>query len=404
MTVELWVNFESGATDQDFVALRLNFESGVRIGIHAGTIAVRRVYVDRVLNEAPALPSANAWHHVAYTFDLTFNTLYIDGVQVDAQTLPTDTRTPNLVWLGSIDGVNGLFRGKMDEVRVWAGARSAAQVQADMRHGPVPGNGTVDGLVAYWTFDDDRIRRALRTTAPASATTSRSATGSRSACRRASRRMRPWATERATGIPRFRPPPDKGRAAHPLRHGIDARKITAANAPIFRARALLIRGPFMSAKPLVAAALLLLAGRDGGVCSRSDAALDGRRTWRSGRGGGVRRNRGRRAGEAAANRGRVARRQRARAARSAAARAAPAGAPRAAAEPQAPTAGAGASGNSGAGGGAGGWRICRRWRDGRRRNRWARAADHPDAAGRRAAAARPVAARPAPAAPFKAAA
>lgn len=157
MTVELWVNFESGATDQDFVALRLNFESGVRIGIHAGRIAARRVYVDRVLTEAPALPSANAWHHVAYTFDLTFNTLYIDGVQVDAQMLPTDTRTPNMVWLGSIDGVNGLYRGKMDEVRVWVGARSAAQVQADMRHGPVPGpNGTVDGLVAYWTFDDDR--------------------------------------------------------------------------------------------------------------------------------------------------------------------------------------------------------------------------------------------------------
>ena len=166
MTVELWVNFESGATDQDFVALRLNFESGVRIGIHAGTIAVRRVYVDRVLNEAPALPSANAWHHVAYTFDLTVNTLYIDGVQVDAQMLPTDTRTPNLVWLGSIDGMNGLFRGKLDEVRVWAVARSAAEVQADMRHGPVPGR---TGRSAGWsptgrstTIDPAGARRQLR--------------------------------------------------------------------------------------------------------------------------------------------------------------------------------------------------------------------------------------------------
>jgi hypothetical protein len=157
MTIELWVRFESGATDQDFIALRLNFESGLRIGIHAGTIAARRIYGDRVLTAAPALPSANTWHHVAYSFDYTTNVLYVDGVQVDAQTTATDDRTPNQVWLGSIDGLNALFRGRMDEVRVWALTRSPSEIQADMKHGPVAGpNGTIDGLVAYWTFDDDR--------------------------------------------------------------------------------------------------------------------------------------------------------------------------------------------------------------------------------------------------------
>jgi hypothetical protein len=153
MSIELWVNLQSGATDQDFVVLRLERISGVRLGIHAGTIAVRRVYVDRVLAQAPALPSTGVWHHIAYTFDLTVNTLYVDGVPVDAQMTPTDSRTPNFAWLGSIDGSNALYRGKMDEVRVWAVARSAAQVQADMRHGVDPGQA---GLVAYWTFDDDR--------------------------------------------------------------------------------------------------------------------------------------------------------------------------------------------------------------------------------------------------------
>ena len=46
-TIELWVRFESGATDQDFIVLRLNLESGLRIGIHAGTIAARRIFGDR---------------------------------------------------------------------------------------------------------------------------------------------------------------------------------------------------------------------------------------------------------------------------------------------------------------------------------------------------------------------
>jgi hypothetical protein len=131
----------------------MDFSSGVRIGIHAGTIAVRRVYVDRVIAQAPSLPSTNAWHHVAYTFDLTSNVLYVDGVQVDSQMQPTDTHTPNSAWLGTIDGTNGLYRGKMDEVRVWTVARSATEVQADMKHGAPPGQ---TDLVAYWTFDDDQ--------------------------------------------------------------------------------------------------------------------------------------------------------------------------------------------------------------------------------------------------------
>jgi hypothetical protein len=153
MSIELWVKYVSGATDQDFFVSRMDFASGVRVGIHAGTVAVRRVYVDRVLAQAPALPSTNAWHHIAYTFDLTSNVLYVDGVQVDAQMLPTDTRTPTSAWLGTIDGTSALFHGMIDEVRVWSVARSAADVQADMKHG-VP-TGTT-GLVAYWTFDDDQ--------------------------------------------------------------------------------------------------------------------------------------------------------------------------------------------------------------------------------------------------------
>ena len=153
MTIEMWVNFESGATDQDFIVLRYERESGVRIGIHAGTIAARRVYVDRVLAQAPALPSANVWHHIAYTADLSIKTLYVDGVEVDAQMMATDNRTPNSVWLGTMDGSNTLFRGKLDEIRIWSVARSAADVQGDMRRGAAAG---VAGLVAYWTFDDDR--------------------------------------------------------------------------------------------------------------------------------------------------------------------------------------------------------------------------------------------------------
>jgi hypothetical protein len=158
MSLEMWVKFPSGTPDQDFIVLRMDLHSGVRLGTSGGTIAVRRVYVDRVLAQAPTLPPVDNWHHVAYTCDvpngpssLQVNVLYVDGVAVDTETQQTDTRTPTSAWLGSIDGTTNLYKGEMDEVRVWTVARSAADVQADMHHRPA---GSEPNLVAYWTFDD----------------------------------------------------------------------------------------------------------------------------------------------------------------------------------------------------------------------------------------------------------
>ncbi len=152
-TVEMWIEYPPiGSTgNQILFTARLDYTSGVQIGFHGGALAVWRVYVDRVLVQAPALPAANGWHHVAYTYDGTTHTLYVDGSAVDAETNPADERTPTSVWLGTLDGSRQMYTGLMDEVRVWNVARTAAQVAADRQHGRP---GAADGLVAYWTFDD----------------------------------------------------------------------------------------------------------------------------------------------------------------------------------------------------------------------------------------------------------
>lgn len=151
MAVEMWIDCADVTGTQDFLALRTDFISGIEIGLHAGVLAVWRVSVDDVLVAAPSTPAPNTWHHVAYTYDGFSHVLYIDGTAVASQTATTDKRTPTSAWLGTLDGSNNLFRGQMDEVRVWSLTRSADQVVADMRHGPV---GPQSGLGAYWTFDD----------------------------------------------------------------------------------------------------------------------------------------------------------------------------------------------------------------------------------------------------------
>src|ERR1022692_417061 len=95
-TVEMWVNYPAptAATTADFLVMRLDLTSGVQIGIHDGAVAVWRTYVDRVLAQAPTLPPANAWDHIAWSYDLTVNTLYVDGVVADAEMTAGDDRTP----------------------------------------------------------------------------------------------------------------------------------------------------------------------------------------------------------------------------------------------------------------------------------------------------------------------
>ncbi|HEX3903820.1 MAG TPA: LamG domain-containing protein [Polyangia bacterium] len=150
-TLEMWVNYDAASGTQDFLDLRTDFSSGVQLGIHDGALAAWRVYVDRVLVQAPTAPTAGSWHHLAYTFDATTHVLYVDGAAVDSETGASDDRTPTSVWLGTSDGSSDLFKGEMDEVRVWTVTRTAAEVAADMAHTPP---GAVPGLVAYWTFDD----------------------------------------------------------------------------------------------------------------------------------------------------------------------------------------------------------------------------------------------------------
>jgi hypothetical protein len=152
-TVEMWIKYPpvAGAGEQNLFTARLDDSSGVQIGFRGGALAVWRVYVDRVLVQAPALPAANAWHHVAYTYDGTTHALYVDGTGADAQVNPADDRTPTSVWLGTLDGSRQMYAGEMDEVRVWNVARTAAQVAADQARAPP---GAAAGLVAYWTFDD----------------------------------------------------------------------------------------------------------------------------------------------------------------------------------------------------------------------------------------------------------
>jgi hypothetical protein len=157
-TIELW--FEAAATTEveDFIVLRQDFDNGVQLGVRDGAITVWTTYAHTILAAAPTFPAPGAWHHVAYTHDAS-QKLYLDGELVATSTATSDKRTPTSAWLGTVDGAAELFKGRLDEVRVWTVARSASDILADMLHSTGQGE---SGLVAYWTFDDTSATACCR--------------------------------------------------------------------------------------------------------------------------------------------------------------------------------------------------------------------------------------------------
>ena len=110
-------------------------------------------------------PVLNTWYHIAVVFDAGLSSnqikLYVNGA-LTAQTSWPYTITPNAanMYIGGYDnpgnGVNGgangrFFNGRLDEVRVWNMARTAAQISANYNQ-VIAGPAT--GLVAAYSFSE----------------------------------------------------------------------------------------------------------------------------------------------------------------------------------------------------------------------------------------------------------
>jgi hypothetical protein len=111
--------------------------------------------------------SVNTWSHVAATYDGSTLKLYVNGV-LDAQSNPGAFSTTGTVWRiaqRSSPQTGEFLTGRVDEVRVWSVARTAAQVKAAMS-ASLPGGST--GLVASYRLNEN----SGSTTADASASNS----------------------------------------------------------------------------------------------------------------------------------------------------------------------------------------------------------------------------------------
>jgi hypothetical protein len=99
--------------------------------------------------------SQKQWHHVAVTYDGNAWKLYLDG-KLDGEAVANATPRSDSIQhfaigttLDSKGVAAGFFRGRIDEVRVWSRARSAAELEGGMFKRVFTG----DGLVSRWALD-----------------------------------------------------------------------------------------------------------------------------------------------------------------------------------------------------------------------------------------------------------
>jgi concanavalin A-like lectin/glucanase superfamily protein/glycosyl hydrolase family 141/parallel beta helix pectate lyase-like protein len=99
----------------------------------------------------------NRWHHLAMTYDGTDLKVYLDGV-LGGSTKVGKARRPGRGALDIGRRPDGFvcFRGLIDEVRLYARALAAADIE---RHANAPGNVKADrALVKHWAFEEQVSR------------------------------------------------------------------------------------------------------------------------------------------------------------------------------------------------------------------------------------------------------
>ncbi|MEO2006598.1 MAG: LamG-like jellyroll fold domain-containing protein, partial [Candidatus Poribacteria bacterium] len=173
MTVEGWARYDSYAAWQAILSA-VQDNAGAEYGFVLGTGSSGSDFVfglstvggaatasdpDGLLTylTAGASPFAReTWHHLAGTYDGTTMSLYVNGVLAAssiAQSGDIDYTGLTSLSLGAFTDFNEFHStdGAVDEVRLWAVARTQAEIQNAMDKVLT---GSEAGLLGYWNFDD----------------------------------------------------------------------------------------------------------------------------------------------------------------------------------------------------------------------------------------------------------
>jgi glucose/arabinose dehydrogenase/PKD repeat protein len=152
-TIEFNIYFDPTAplTKADGAVSSGNLTNGQDINFHQGLPRLYDSAIGDVVVGAEALVPGE-WNHVAFVREGDFVRLYLNGVN-DASSFKAYTNTFTIEEFAS--SVAGALEGRMDELRVWSVARTAAEIEEfAARTIDMTGGGPAN-LERYYRFDED---------------------------------------------------------------------------------------------------------------------------------------------------------------------------------------------------------------------------------------------------------
>ncbi|MDP6467641.1 MAG: Calx-beta domain-containing protein, partial [Pirellulaceae bacterium] len=152
-TVEAW--FKTTDTRWQYILGRRNTSFGVALngqGRHYGFLHTSGG--DVLLDTVGDPLNDGQWHHLAGTFDRDGNyTPYIDGVALPTTNIASASGAiTGALYIGDYHPVfEGEWDGEIDEIRIWNGLRTPAEILANMN---IELSGSEPGLLSYYKLND----------------------------------------------------------------------------------------------------------------------------------------------------------------------------------------------------------------------------------------------------------
>ncbi len=132
-TVSCWFYVTATPTVRKTAVGVTGASSGIYLGYNSATVFGAWKNGGTPLVTTTTLPTASAWHHVAYVKNGTtgnFNLLYIDGTQVATSATATNTATATTINAARTVSGADYWPGKVDEVRIYNRVLSAAEISS----------------------------------------------------------------------------------------------------------------------------------------------------------------------------------------------------------------------------------------------------------------------------------
>lgn len=135
-TLSMWLNAFDNVGSYSALIIEQSGSSANDIFIASSNLSITQ-WGGAATVQATA-PSSGAWHHVAWTWNGTTNTLYIDGVSAATSSTGLQSGTVDKIYISTYNGSDQQFPGKVDEVRVEKTTRSADWVLASFNNQSSP--------------------------------------------------------------------------------------------------------------------------------------------------------------------------------------------------------------------------------------------------------------------------